>query len=120
MATHQEERIKGLETQVGNIRERLAKIEGRLDAPAPKSNHSGVKTAAVAAVCAGIVAYLGWLGVEVVDQGKKIAVIYAAVSPQILKKSVCKSTRLHEHKTSNRSFRNRVTHQRENRPSSCG
>jgi hypothetical protein len=27
--TTQEERIKGLETQTGNIRERVAKIEGR-------------------------------------------------------------------------------------------
>jgi hypothetical protein len=33
MAT-QEERIKGLETQVGNIRQALGRIEGQLNSPA--------------------------------------------------------------------------------------
>lgn len=75
MAT-QEERIKGLETLAANARERLAKIEGKLDAPPPlpKTTHP-ILIPLISAVCLALLWYLGWMGTQVVEQGKKLTVI---------------------------------------------
>jgi hypothetical protein len=80
MAT-QEERIKGLETSAGNARERLAKIEGKLatSSPAPKTTHP-ILVPFISAVCLALLWYLGWMGTQVVDQGKKLTAIETKLS----------------------------------------
>lgn len=77
MAT-QDERIKGLDTQIGNIRERLGRIEGRLESESSqKTNWLGI--ALLGAVATAFLGYLGWLGVQVFDQGKKLSSIEATL-----------------------------------------
>ena len=75
MAT-QEERIKGLETIAGDVRDRVAKLEGKLDTPPPppKTTHP-VLIPLISSVCLALLLYLGWMGTQVVDQGKKLTAI---------------------------------------------
>jgi hypothetical protein len=82
MATNYDERIKGLETQAGNIRERLAKIEGRLDTPSKSPNTILITVLSIVGV--GIIWYLGWIGVQVVDHGKKLTAIVGMLAPQTI------------------------------------
>src|SRR5438067_367767 len=84
MAT-QEERIKGLETQTGNIRERLAKIEGGIESKPTES--SSIKTAFITFAFGIFAAYLAWLGHEVIDHGRKLAAIYELLAPESLKQA---------------------------------
>ncbi len=74
MAT-QEERIKGLETLAGDARERLAKIEAKQDAPLPAKTTSPILVALISSVCLALLWYLGWIGTQVVEQGKKLTAI---------------------------------------------
>jgi len=83
MAT-QEQRTKGLETAYVNIRERLSKIEGRFEAPHKSPNT--IMIAILSMLGVGMIAYLGWLGVQTVDHGEKLAVIYQVLAPQLLEK----------------------------------
>ncbi len=68
-----EERIKGLETQSTNIRERLSKIEGRLDAPSNSPN--AILIAVLSIVGVAVIGYWGWVGTQIVDYGKKLTAI---------------------------------------------
>jgi hypothetical protein len=70
-----EERIKGLETQSTNIRERLSKIEGRLDAPSKSPN--AILIAVLSIVGIAVIWYWGWVGTQIVDHGKSLISIQA-------------------------------------------
>jgi hypothetical protein len=81
----QEERIKGLETQMGNIRQALGRIEGQLNAPAkPGKNTHQFLAVMVSALCIAVLWYWGWIGLQVVDQGKKITQIFTLLAPERL------------------------------------
>jgi hypothetical protein len=75
-----DERIKSLETQTGNIRERLAGIEGKLQ---PKPN-SPLITGLITIAATLFVAYWAWVGSQIVDHGKKLTLLLA---PQELKET---------------------------------
>jgi hypothetical protein len=79
---NQDERIKGLETQNVNIRERLSAIEGRFNVPAASPN--AILITVLTIVGLAFIGYLGWLGVQVVDDGRKITAILTIVAPQTL------------------------------------
>jgi hypothetical protein len=78
----QDERIKGLETQFGNIRERLGKVEGRLEGSTKSTNPLfGIILGLMGTALLG---YLAWTGAQIVDHGKKLVAIYDALGPQII------------------------------------
>ena len=81
-----EERVRGLETQVGHVRERLGKIEGRLDTP-PKAT-SGFLIAGLTLVAGTLLTYLGWMGTEVVSHGKQLTSIETKVTGLVLQGQV--------------------------------
>lgn len=70
-----EERIKGLETQSTNIRERLSKIEGRFDAPSKSPN--AILIAVLSIVGVAVIWYWGWVGTQIVEHGKNLVSIQA-------------------------------------------
>jgi hypothetical protein len=80
MAT-QEERIKGLETQAGTFRERVAKIEGKLETP---KTTNPILIPILSTICFALVGYLGWVGIQVVNHGEKLTEIYGLLVPQRL------------------------------------
>ena len=82
----QEERIKGLETTTGNIRESLGEIKGQiksLQQPTKSSTHLLIPVVG-SALCLAVLWYWGWIGLQVVDHGKKLTEIYALLAPQRL------------------------------------
>lgn len=80
-----EDRIKGLETQNITIRERLSKIEGLLSRPnEEKRSVNPILVAVVSIVGTAIVLYLGWLGNEVVKQGKQISKLQTILAPEVI------------------------------------
>ena len=89
MAT-QEERIKGVETHVGNIRERLGNIEGLLDGITRVRTDRSPNAALITLLSilgVAVITYWGWVGVEVVSQGKQISQILGTLSPEIIKEA---------------------------------
>jgi hypothetical protein len=85
-----EQRIKGIETRLTNIGDRLSTIEGQLNKPAKGSNlyvQGGISFAAI--LLAG---YLSWLGLSVVHLGHKLAEIIVLIAPEKLNEAASKPT----------------------------
>ena len=83
MATS-EERVKGLETQNTNIRERLGTIEGSLATlSVSKQPHW-----AVSVLVAAVLAWMGWLSVQVIGQGNKLTGVMMILTPQATLKNL--------------------------------
>jgi len=84
-----ESRVKGIETQLNGIRERVARIDGLLEAAArPQSANPlahGFLIAALTLVGGALVAYLGWIGLQIHIQAQQIATLTAISAPQIVK-----------------------------------
>jgi len=78
-----EQRIKRLEDKSEESRERIAKIEVQLTVP--KKGPGPILIVFLTSVGIGILAFWGWIGVEVVNHGKKLAEIYALLAPERLK-----------------------------------
>lgn len=90
MAT-QDERIKGVETQIGNVRERLGRIEGHLEAHAQtRSPHPALITL-LSILGVAVIGFWAWVGTRVVDHGEKIAQILTILSPEVLKHAALNS-----------------------------
>jgi hypothetical protein len=71
--TAQDDKIKILEKQSGDLRDRVAKIEGRLEAPTKSPNAALITILSVAG--AGLLLFLGWVGSQVNAHGQKLTEI---------------------------------------------
>lgn len=100
------DQIRGLETQCGSIRERLSKIEGRLETPArDRSAHP-----LLVAIVTALIAYLAWLGVQIFNQGKAIAHIQTVLSPQIIQDAASRATNPQSAKEASKALHMAIAH----------
>ncbi len=74
-----EERIKGLETQNQNIRERLSKIEGSIEALPRESKAPHWATGVLVAM---VLAWMGWLSLQIIGMDGKVKAITFILNPQ--------------------------------------
>src|SRR6202162_4650220 len=80
-----EKRVHSIESELGQIAQRLAKLEGHKEASA--TTHKSPNTALLAVLSAlgvAVIWYWGWIGTQVVDHGKKLTEIYVLLAPQKL------------------------------------
>lgn len=80
----QDDRFKGLETQTANIRERLSNVEGRLESSSAQKSPNAILLAVLPILGLAVIGYWGWIGLEVVRQGKAISRLQMMLSPQII------------------------------------
>jgi hypothetical protein len=82
-----EKRVHAIESELGQIAQRLAKLEGHKEASAiPRQSPNTVLIAVLSALGIAVIWYWGWIGTQVVAQGKQISQILALLSPeQIIK-----------------------------------
>ncbi len=82
-----EKRFHTLESQVGQIAQRVANLEGHKEASSAPERSNAVLIAILSVLGAGFIAYWGWLGVEVVTQGRQISQILTILSPETIKRA---------------------------------
>jgi len=80
-----ESRLNKVESRIHDVAERLARIEGGQSVSEKPQSH-GILIAVLSIVGtfvgAALIAYLGWIGVQVVNQGRDIAQIKVLLVPQ--------------------------------------
>jgi hypothetical protein len=78
-----EKRVHSIEAELGQIAQRLAKLEGHKEASAiPRQSPNAVLIAVLSALGVAVIWYWGWIGIQVVAQGKQISQILAILSPE--------------------------------------
>lgn len=88
-----EKRVHTIESEVGRIAQRVAKLEGHNEGTiralhgVSEKSPSATLITLLGILGAGLMAYLGWLGVEVVSQGRQISQILSILSPEIIRKA---------------------------------
>lgn len=80
-----QDQIKGLETQNQHIRDRLSKIEGILEASSKQKTMHPLLIAVLTVCATGILWYWGWIGTQVVSQGRQITQILGMLGPESIK-----------------------------------
>jgi hypothetical protein len=76
-----EKRVHSIESELGQIAQRLAKLEGHKDASAaPQKSPNAVLIAVLSALGVAVIWYWGWVGTQIVAQGKQISQILAIIS----------------------------------------
>ena len=81
-----EKRVHSIESSVGQIAQRVAKLEGYKEASAgpDKSSNAGLITL-LSILGIAVIGYWAWIGMQVVAQGKQISQILVILSPEIIK-----------------------------------
>jgi hypothetical protein len=81
-----EKRVHSIESELGQIAQRIAKLEGHKEASAlPRQSPNTILIAVLSALGIAVVWYWGWIGIQVVAQGKQISQILALLSPEVIK-----------------------------------
>lgn len=82
-----EKRVHTIESELGQVAQRVAKLEGHKEAASAPDKSNTVLIVLLSVLGAGLVAYWGWLGIEVVTEGRQISQILAILSPDIIRKA---------------------------------
>jgi hypothetical protein len=87
-----EKRFHVLESGLGDIVQRVSNLEGHKEATA---THKPTNTALIALLSllgTAVLAYCGWLGIQVVKQGNQISQILIFLSPDLIKAAASQPT----------------------------
>ncbi len=83
-----EKRVHSIESDLGQIAQRLAKLEGHKDeSAAPHKSPNAALIAVLSVLGMAVIWYWSWVGTQVVAQGKQISQILTILSPEIVKKA---------------------------------
>jgi hypothetical protein len=82
-----DKRVRTIESELSQISQRLAKLEGHKEGVAAQKSPNAALVTVLSILGAAAIGYWGWIGTQVVSQGKQISQILAILSPEIIKKA---------------------------------